>query len=119
MNARKLQVLTVIAAILAVGELGSAVLIWRENYPGSLPWAAVVFAAFFGIATWLLRSGRVTAGAVFAGLLCLFEVVEYPSWARHSTWDWVTGSAFAVVALAGLVTAIVVLAGRLRRKAAA
>jgi hypothetical protein len=119
MNGRTLKILTTIAAILTVGELGSAVMIWRENYPGSLPWAAVVFAVFFGTATWLLRSGRVTAGTIFAGLLCLFEVVEYPSWARHNIWDWVTGSAFAVVALAGLVTAIVVLAGRLRRKAAA
>jgi hypothetical protein len=119
MNDRKLKVMTTIAAVLTVGELGSAVMIWRENYPGSLPWAAVVFAVFFGIATWLLRSGRVTAGTVFAALLCLFEVVEYPSWARHSTWDWITSSAFAVVALAGLGTAIVVLAGRLRRNAAA
>jgi hypothetical protein len=119
MNGRKLKVLTAIALILTVGELGSAVMIWRENYPGSLPWAAVVFAVFFGIATWLLRSGQITAGAVFAGLLCLFEVVEYPSWVRHSTWDWTTSSAFAVVALAGLVTAIAVLAARLRRKAAA
>jgi hypothetical protein len=113
MNDRKLKVMTTIAAVLTVGELGSAVMIWRENYPGSLPWAAVVFAVFFGIATWLLRSGRVTAGTVFAALLCLFEVVEYPSWAR------ITSSAFAVVALAGLGTAIVVLAGRLRRNAAA
>jgi hypothetical protein len=95
MNDRMIKVLTAIATVLTVGELGSAVMIWRENYPGSLPWAAVVFAVFFGIATWLLRSGRVTAG------------------------DWTTSSAFAVVALAGLITAILVLAARLRRKAAA
>src|ERR1700754_4300204 len=37
MNGRILKVLTVIAGILAVGEFGSSVVIWKENYPGSLP----------------------------------------------------------------------------------
>ena len=41
MNSRKLAILTTIAAILALGEVGSAIMIWQENYPGSLPWAAV------------------------------------------------------------------------------
>jgi hypothetical protein len=58
MNGRKLTVLTTIAGVLAVGEFGSSIMIWRENYPGSLPLAAVVFGVFFLIATWLLRSGR-------------------------------------------------------------
>ena len=78
MNVRILKVLTVIAGILALGEFGSSIMIWKENYPGSLPMAAVVFGVFFVIAAWLLRSGRVTAGAIFAGLLCLFEVVICP-----------------------------------------
>jgi len=43
----------------------------KENYPGSLPLAAVVFGVFFLIATWPLHSGRVTAGAVLTGLLWL------------------------------------------------
>jgi hypothetical protein len=42
MNSRKLSILTTIAAILALGEVGSAITIWQENYPGSLPWAAVI-----------------------------------------------------------------------------
>ncbi|HEX9527543.1 MAG TPA: hypothetical protein VF951_08590 [Streptosporangiaceae bacterium] len=37
MNGRKLTVLTTIAGLLGLGEFGSAVMIWRENYPGSLP----------------------------------------------------------------------------------
>jgi hypothetical protein len=119
MNVRILKVLTVIAGVLAVGEFGSSIMIWKENYPGSLPMAAVVFGVFFVIAAWLLRSGRVTAGAIFAGLLCLFEVVSVPGFARHNVWDWVTQMAFGLVSLVGLIAAIMVLAARLRRRAAA
>jgi len=119
MNGRKLTVLTTITGILALGEFGSSVMIWRENYPGSLPLAAVVFGVFFLIAAWLLRSGRVTAGAVFAGLLCLVEVISYPGWQKHGALDWTYDSVFALVSLAGLVAAIIVLAARLRRRAAA
>jgi hypothetical protein len=119
MNGRKLTVLTTIAGILALAEFGSAVMIWQENYPGSLPEAAVVFGVFFLIATWLLRSGRVMAGAIFTGILCLFEVVSFPGWQKHGALDWTTDTIFALVSLAGLITAITVLAYRLRNRAAA
>jgi hypothetical protein len=119
MNGRKLTVLTTITGILALGEFGSSVMIWRENYPGSVPLAAVVFGVFFLIAAWLLRSGRVAAGAVFAGILCLIEVISYPSWYKHGAVDWTYDTAFALVSLAGLIGVITVLAGRLRHRAAA
>jgi hypothetical protein len=119
MNGRKLTVLTVIAAVLAVGEFGSSIMIWQENYPGSLPEAAVVFGVFFVIAVWLLRSGRVMAGAIFTGILCLFEVVSFPGWQKHGVLDWTTDTVFALVSLAGLIAAIMVLAARIRNRAAA
>jgi hypothetical protein len=119
MNGRKLTVLTTIAGILALGEFGSAVMIWLEKYPGGLPWAAVVFGVFFLLATWLLRSGRVTAGTIFTGILCLFEVLSFSGWTRHSTLDWVYQATFAVASLAGLIGAIAMLASRLRHRAAA
>ena len=119
MNGRKLTVLTTIAGVLALGEFGSAVMIWLEKYPGSLPWAAVVFGVFFVLGTWLLRSGRVTAGTIFVGILCLFEVLSFSSWTRHSVLDWVYQTTFAVASLAGLIGAIAVLADRLRHRAAA
>jgi hypothetical protein len=119
MYGRTLTVLTTIAGVLALGEFGSSVMIWKENYPGSLPLAAVVFGVFFLIAIWLLRSGRVTAGAIFTGLLSLVEVISYPSWQKHSTLDWTYDTAYALVSLAGLIAAIIVLAARLRRRAAA
>ena len=88
MNDRKLTVLTTLAGVLAVGEFGSSIIIWQENRPGSLPLAAAVFGVFFLIATWLLRSGRVRAGAIFAVLLCLFEVVSFPGWQVRWSPSW-------------------------------
>jgi hypothetical protein len=118
MNSRTLKVLTTIVGILALGEFGSAV----EIGLGKDPWGAgfaVVFGMFFVLATWLLRRGRVTAGAIFAGVLCLFEVIEFPSWHKPTALDWATDAAFAVISVAGLLAAITVLAVRIRRRAAA
>ncbi len=71
MNTRKLTVLTAIAGILALGEFGTAVMIGLgEVGNDTATWpVGVVFGAFFLIAAWLLRSGRITAGAIFAGIL--------------------------------------------------
>jgi hypothetical protein len=121
MNSRKLTMLSAIAAILALGEFGSAVMIGLgeagKSHSG-WPFAAV-FGALFIVAAWLLRRGRATAGAVFAGVLCLFEILEYPSWSKSGTLTWTYDTAFAVASLVGLVSAITVLAGRLRHRAAA
>jgi len=119
MNGRKLAILTGIAGVLALGEVGSAVIIWLERYRDSMPWGAVVFAGFFLVGAWLLRSRRVTAGSVFVSILCLFEVVSFSGWTRHSALDWIYQTSFAVVSLAGLIAAIAVLADRIRHRAVA
>jgi hypothetical protein len=121
MNSRKLTILTVITGILALGDFATAVQIGLGgDGPDRSGWPFVaVFGVFFVIAAWLLRSGRVTAGAAFAGVLCLFQVLNYPSWPKHGTLAWTTTAAAAVVSLAGLIGVIVVLAGRLRHRAAA
>jgi hypothetical protein len=80
MNSRKLTVLTIIAGVLALGEFGSAVMIWLEH---TGPAAGALLAALFGLflfllGAWLLPSGRVTAGTIFVGLLCLVEVAAAP-----------------------------------------
>jgi len=118
MNGRELTILTALTVLLALGEFGSAVIIGL----GKDPWGAgfaVIFGGLFLVATWLLRSGRVTAGAVFAGILCLFEIIEYPSWHRHGAPDWTYQTAYAIVSLAGLMGVIVVLAERRRQRVAA
>ena len=121
MNTRKVTALTVITAILALGEFASAVQIGLgADGPDHSGWPfAVAFGTFFLIAAWLVRSGRIVAGAVLAGLLCLFEILSYPSWYKHGTLSWTYDTAFALVSLAGLIGAITVLAGRLRRRVAA
>jgi hypothetical protein len=118
MNGRELTILTALTVLLALGEFGSAVIIGL----GKDPWGAgfaVIFGGLFLVATWLLRSGRVTAGAVFAGILCLFEIIEYPSWHRHGALDWTYQTAYTIVSLAGLMGVIVVLAERRRQRVAA
>ena len=121
MNTRKLTVLTAIAGILALGEFASAAMIALGEFgPDHAGWPiAVVFGVFFLIAAWLLRSGRVAVGAVFAGILCLIEILGCATWYKHGVLDWTYETAYDLVALAGLVGAIAVLAGRLRRRAAA
>jgi hypothetical protein len=118
MNGRKLKVLTTIAWVLTAGEFVSAI----EIALGKDPWGAgfaVLFGVFFGAAGWLLRRGRVSGGAIFTGVLCLFELVEFPSWHKHNALDWATDSTFALVSLAGLIAVIVVLADRIRHRNAA
>ena len=79
MNSRKLTVLTIIAGVLALGEFGSALMIWLEHTgPAAGALLAVLFGLFFLLGAWLLRSGRVTAGTIFVGLLCLVEVAGGP-----------------------------------------
>jgi hypothetical protein len=56
---------------------------------------------------------------VLVGILCLFEVVSFSGWARHSALDWVYQTSLAAVSLAGLIVAIAVLADRIRHRAAA
>ena len=119
MNGRTLTVLTAITGALAVGEFGSAVIIWLENYPGSFWPAAIVFGGLFLLAAWLLRSGRVTAGAALAGLLCLFEVVSFAGWTRHNALDWAYQATFAPLSAAGLIAVIAVLTDRIRHRATA
>ncbi len=121
MNTRELTVLTAIAGILALGEFASAIQIGLgEDGPNRSGWPfGVAFGVFFLIVAWLLRRGRITAGAVFVGILCLFEILSYPSWYKHSALTWTYDTVFAVVALAGLIGAITVLAGRLRHRVAA
>lgn len=117
MNGRMLTTLTILAGVLGVGEFGSALMIWLEDYPDSVPAIAVVFGVLFFLGAWLLRSGRVRAGAIFVGILCLVEVIGFPGWTRHNAGDWVYQTSYAVVSLAGLIVAIALFAARWRSPA--
>ena len=114
MSQRFVRTLIVLTAALAAGELGSAVIIWREAYPDAAPVAAALFAIPFVMASLLLTSRRVVAGAVVAGLFSLFEAVQFPGWTRHSVLDAIYQSAYAAVAVAVLIGSVAVLVGRRR-----
>ena len=114
MSQRIVRTLIVLTAALAVGELVSAVIIWREAYPDAAPVAAALFAIPFVVATLLLISHRVVAGTVVAGLFSLFEVVQFPGWTRHSVLDAIYQSAYAALAIAVLIASVAVLVTRRR-----
>jgi hypothetical protein len=111
--------LTTLTLVMAIGEFVSSVVIAVENYADAQPEFAVAFGVFFLVAMWLLRSGRVTAGGSLAGLLCLFEVVSYPSWPKPTTFDWVGDTIYVLIALTTLATAIAVFVARRRVRASA
>lgn len=109
--------ITYLAGVLCLGEVASALIIWKENYADSAPAVAVVFAVLFLIAAAFLRSSRVTAGAIPLGVPCLFEVVSYPSWTRHTLLDSIFQTGYALVALGGLAVAVTAHIARRRSSA--
>ena len=113
------RTLVILAGALSLAEIGSAVIIWRENYPDAQPWFAVVFSALFVIGAALVRRARVAVGATLIGVLCLFELVTFPTWTRHGALDWVYQFGCAALALAGLVTTIAVIVNRQRSSVSA
>jgi uncharacterized membrane protein len=114
MSQRIVRTLTVLTAALAVGELVSAVIIWREAYPDAAPVAAALFSVPFVVATLLLIGRRVVSGAVLAGLFSLFEAVQFPGWTRHSVLDATYQSVYATLAIAVLIGSVAALVSRRR-----
>jgi hypothetical protein len=113
MTARNLPtVLAGIGAALGAAEVISFVQIAHRHGPDDFPAFTLVFAAFFALGALLIRRGRVVAGSILVGFLAAFEVVDYPSWAKHGTLDLIFDTAIAVVALAGICVALVVLVTR-------
>ena len=114
---RSLNLLTKLTLALAVGECLSAVTISVENYAGSVPSFAVLFAGLFFAGAWLLHKGRVTSGATLVGLLTLFEIVSFTGWQKQNTYDWVSDIVFVALSAVTLVLAVVVLVTRRRSRA--
>jgi Na+/proline symporter len=103
---RSADILTKLALAMAIGECVSAVAIAVEDYKGSVPAFAVVFAALFFGGFWLLRTRRVVAGACVVGLLSVFEIVSFPGWQKHNSYDWAFDVVYAIVGTVTLVFAV-------------
>jgi hypothetical protein len=97
----------VFAGIQAIGEFISATYIEVWMY-------ALVFGALFLVAAALVHRGRVIAGSAIATVISLFELVNYPFWAKNNAFDWIFDSVLAAAALATLVTVVWLLATRRR-----
>lgn len=111
MSARSLPAaLAAVGGALCVAEVVSFVQLSQRGGPDNVPVFALAFAALFALGAWLLRSGRAATGAILVGVLAAFEVVDYPSWAKHGTFDRVFDTIIAVVSLVGVGLAIAVLA---------
>lgn len=113
MNARTLPtVLAGIGGALCIAEVISFVELSQRGGPNNFPLFALGFAALFALGAWLLRTGRAVPGSILVGFLAVFEVVDYPSWAKHGTFDLVFDTVIAAVALAGVALAVAVLVTR-------
>ena len=95
--------LVLIAVVLAIGEIVDAFVV-------SFPAGPAVFAVLLLVgAVWTRRGGL--GGPILIAVLCVFEIANG---------DWISMFAFAAVAIAGLVVAILVIrATRSARRAAA
>jgi NADH:ubiquinone oxidoreductase subunit 6 (subunit J) len=113
---RSLNLLTKVTLALAIGECLSAVDIAIEGYAGSAPGFAVLFGLLFFAGAWLLHRRQVVVGASLVGVLALFEIVSFPGWQKHGTFDWVSDTAFVVVSAVALALATIVLVTRRRSR---
>lgn len=116
---RPAGILTRLALVMAVGECISAVVIAVENYADSVPEFAMLFGALFFTGGWLLHKRRIIAGASLVGFLALFEIVSFPAWQKHNTYDWVYDTVYVILAAVTLVVAIRALVGHRRRPVSA
>ena len=104
--------LVLIAMVLAVAEIVDAFFV-------SFPAGPAIFAVLLlAGALWTRRAG--IGGPILIAVLCVFEIANAPSWLRDTVGDWISMFAFAAVAIAGLVVAILVIrATRSARRAVA
>jgi hypothetical protein len=105
MSGRLVRLLVVLAVVLAVSEFVSA--FWITS-----PGFAVAFGALLLVGAALVYRRQTVVGAAFLALLNLVEVANYPHWVKRGVLDWTTDTIYAVIAAAGLVCAIAVLARR-------
>ena len=95
------RLLSLIALLLALAEIADAFFISFPAGPG-------VFAALLLAGTLWIRRGGI-GGPILVAALFVFEIANAPFWPRHTTGDWISTFAYAVVALAGLLVASAVI----------
>ena len=76
-----------------------------------VPVAAIVFAALFLLAWFLLRRGGI-AGVIFVLVLCVIELLGIPFYEREDGDDWVFQGLAVLLSVVGVVAAIAALRQR-------
>jgi hypothetical protein len=93
--------LGVTASLMALEE-------FKDTFIVSFWIGALLFSGLFLAGVLWIRRGTI-GGPIFVAALFTFELISFPSWARHSTYDWVNEIAAAAISLAGLLLAIAVI----------
>jgi len=99
--------LLVLAVVLGIGE-------FLDAFEVDTPGFAVLFGILFLVGAALVYRGLVTIGAIWIGLLALFEVLNYPMWEKSTAADKIITAAFLIVSLAALIVAVWCLVARRR-----
>lgn len=107
------SLLTAVALIAGVAEIGMAIQFALDDKAGSAPAPAAVFgAAFLGLA-WFSKTSKtwpVIALIVLFGL----EIAFVPIYTRESWVDWAEQAGFVAISAAGLIAGIATFANRKR-----
>lgn len=75
---------------------------------------ALAFAVLYLVGAFLVYRGRLVAGSILVSALSLFELANYPFWAKSGAFDWAFDTFAAVAAAATLVSVVWMLASRRR-----
>jgi hypothetical protein len=95
------DLLALIALLLGLGEFADSFTISFWEGP------AVVSILFLAGTVWIRRGGK--GGTILVGALCVFELLDFPTWPKHGIGDWAIQIPFVVGSTAGVLLALTVL----------
>ena len=107
------SLLTAVAVIAGLAEVGMTAQFALDGKPDSAPAPAAVFAAAFLLMAWFLNAGKFWPVVVLL-LLFAVEIAFIPMYGRESWVDWAEQAGFAAISVVGVIVAIATIANRKR-----
>ena len=111
MNTRTLIPLAVAAGLMSPV---AAVITSVEHQKDSEPVMLALFVIPWLVGAYLVRRGKLTAGAAVIAVLSLLELATAPTWKRQTVADWTSQSIGAVLTVGCLVCVVTLLVQRYR-----
>ncbi len=111
MNTRILIALTIFLGLM---NPVAAIISTAEDMKNSEPGMLAAFALPWLLAAALLHYGKLTAGAIIAGLLSVLNLVAAPTWQHTTVANWTSQSLAAIGAAVCLVCTVTLLVQRHR-----